>query len=903
MKRFFFWVVAAMLVSITAEGVPAYPFPMKAKQPDGSVLTVCHHGDEYLNFVTTADGYTVVRDSRGYLVYAKKGGDGSLRPTQMVAHDADARQDAEIGFLSGIQPKLIPAMPERVRIEMQEEQTRRARALQARRANGYDYSKFHGLIILVEYNDKSFLYDNMAEVMEGLVNQENYKGTKETNYAPYNIKCYGSVHDYYKQNSGGIFSPKFDIVGPVQVNRSCTYVKQSENAMDLMKDVLAVVDDQVDFRNYDTDGDGEVDMIYFLFAGAGSHIATNNKDLLWPHSSQLYESYNYNWWTGQYTFVPITKDGIKLGRYACSTELCAEDWRPVLDGIGTMCHEFSHVLGLPDFYDADYEKSGGESKHPGLWSLMSGGNYGNYGRTPVGYSLYERVFLGFAPEPTLITGEGHFSLQDLSTTNQGFRIDTPVKNEYFLLENRQQRGWDVSLPGHGMIVHRVDQTNKSVWNTNAVNNNPNHMYYEMLFANGFHILSGSTAGGSASDPFPGTMKVTSLNNVTSPASLRSWAGKNCVWGLENISEQDGVISFEVLDVNVLKSITLPASFQAWVGVSSQLVPVRTPDYAPYTLSWQSDNTDVAVVGQDGYVTGISEGTALVTVTANGSLTATCTIHVGRTDMVSNISELCAQSEDSRVLVRLTDAQVVYVNKGNYYVRDESGSIVMSDLDITLEKGDVLNGHVYLMAGKSNNIPCAKPIAGVTDFSTISVTKNVEVLPIVRQLSETSDHYYANLITFKGFSIVAQTIGGTNKRQVACDGERMAFLTNPFSVPNLKMPSTTAGKIFEVTGILGTEVLNGETYDAIYMLSKITEADMTPVLSPTLSQGRIMVSAGELRLSGFASATPVSVYAPDGRLVAQARTLSDGTLSLPLRSWPSGVYLIRLEGHTVKFMKQ
>ena len=162
-----------------------------------------------------------------------------------------------------------------------------------------------------------------------------------------------------------------------------------------------------------------------------------------------------------------------------------------IDGIGTICHEFSHVLGLPDFYDTNYDKDGKEeSNHPGDWSVMAGGSYLNIGRTPAGCSLYGRCSVGFCDEdPELLTGKGDFMLPPLSDTQaKGYRINTPVNNEFFLLENRQKTKfkWDSELPGSGMLVFRVDRTKTSVWDmsSNEVNANPNHMYYELIRANG-----------------------------------------------------------------------------------------------------------------------------------------------------------------------------------------------------------------------------------------------------------------------------------------------------------------------------------------------------------------------------------------------------------------------------------
>ena len=217
--------------------------------------------------------------------------------------------------------------------------------------------------------------------------------------------------------------------------------------------------------------------------------------------------------------------------YACSTEIAGwENYYSDVNGIGTFCHEFGHVLGLPDLYDTDYSGSGGESRHPGDWSIMSGGSGDNFGRNPVGYCLYERYALGFTT-PTLISSPGPKVLDPLDTSNQGLRLNTPNKQEYFLLENRQAGKWDRNLPGHGMLVARVDSSNVRAWEYNDVNVNPHRMYYYLLRAQ----YSGRDSG---SDPFPGTANVTELTNYTSP-SLLTWNQQFNEYAIKDITESRG----------------------------------------------------------------------------------------------------------------------------------------------------------------------------------------------------------------------------------------------------------------------------------------------------------------------------------------------------------------------------
>ena len=495
--------------------------------------------------MTTTDGYTVVRDSRGFMVYANKQADGSLAPSTVVAHDADERTVEETTFLNFVPKRLVPKMNERMTRIRQEDHAQRARTLQQRRAAKYDYSKFRGLIILVEFNDKSFMYDDINNIINDLVNKENYKGEPRTNYVDaskgIDAPFMGSVYDYFRDNSNGKFLPKFDIMGPVKVDYSQYDANGLDNIQPMIRDAVNAVDPHVDFNQYDGDGNGFVDLVFFIFAGAGSNVMENDERLVWPHKSVMYELDDNN------NYYYIAKDGVRLWNYACCTELESASDMPMISGIGGICHEFSHVLGLPDFYDTDFEESGGTAVTPNSWSVMDGGCYLGYSRTPCAYSLYERNSLGFCDEPPVLKEEGNYSLREVST-NEGFILPSPNNNEYFIIENRQQIGWDSYLPGHGMLVYRVDLSNLSAWINHRVNANPNHMYYELLFAGGAENYL------TAYTPFPGQGNVTSLTNNTSPANLLTWDGKECGFSLYHITETDGVITFDLKESDVVPDI-------------------------------------------------------------------------------------------------------------------------------------------------------------------------------------------------------------------------------------------------------------------------------------------------------------------------------------------------------------
>ena len=200
---------------------------------------------------------------------------------------------------------------------------------------------------------------------------------------------------------------------------------------------------------------------------------------------------------------------------------------------------------------------------------MAGGSGNNFGRNPVGYSLYERYALGFT-QPSLINSTGSYTLQAIDESNSGLRLNTPNKDEFFLLENRQPGKWDRNLPGSGMLVARVDSSNVRAWVYNDVNVNPNHMYYELLRAN-------YVGEDSEYDPFPGFSNVTKLTNYTSP-NLLTWDKQFNEYSINNIALNNGVISFTVNEDHSMQSVLedfeqMPvATTQSDKGISLILLP-------------------------------------------------------------------------------------------------------------------------------------------------------------------------------------------------------------------------------------------------------------------------------------------------------------------------------------------
>lgn len=354
----------------------------------------------------------------------------------------------------------------RSRMAARRQAARRANAKKAsqRIATNGNKGKFqgqrHGLIILVNFADSKFNTSKFGPTQTLYSRIAN-----EANYGENHFK--GSISDYFKAQSGGQFLLDFDVAGPVTLPHRYSYYGQNDDygydmrPKEMVREACQAVDGSVDFSKYDWDGDGEVEEVFVVYAGNGEHDTNNQPNLIWPHMDNLA---NYD--------EQLTLDGVTINTYACASELNSDK---TLSGIGTFCHEFSHCMGFPDMYDT---ASDGNNFGMGSWDLMDYGSYNGDGYVPAGYSGYEKMVCGWTTPIELdkpMTVNGMERLADMGQTyiiyNKGNR------NEYYILENRQQSGFDKYLPGSGLLIERVDY-DKDIWEWNAVNTTNGGYYAE-----------------------------------------------------------------------------------------------------------------------------------------------------------------------------------------------------------------------------------------------------------------------------------------------------------------------------------------------------------------------------------------------------------------------------------------
>lgn len=437
----------------------------------------------------------------------------------------------------------VDAQGIQVKAKQRRQQANASRAKRLVKNSAAKSSTFHGtkkgIIILVNFSQTSF--KTSATYFQRVVNEKKFS---DGNFV-------GSMCDYFLAQSDGNFELDFDVIGPVTVSQPYSYYGKNDSNGDdkypatMVIEALTLADDQVNFANYDWDDDGYVDQVYVVYAGKGEADG-GASSTIWPHAWTLSEAKTYGDGTGVQTF-----DGVKIDTYACGPELDGQTGE--LGGIGTMCHEFSHCLGYPDFYDIDY--SGGQGMFE--WDLMDSGSYNGDGYRPAGYTSYERWVAGWREPVELTTDTEVTEMLPLVDKDSQFYIiyNQGNRNEYFLLENRQQQGWDADIPGAGLLIIHVDY-DASTWMNNQPNDDPSHQRMTWVAADNkyqYTTYQGDryyTTEGAANDPFP-YGSVNAFSRYTTPAAMfynKNSDGSSYMTGsIENITcDAKGRVSFNYL---------------------------------------------------------------------------------------------------------------------------------------------------------------------------------------------------------------------------------------------------------------------------------------------------------------------------------------------------------------------
>lgn len=310
------------------------------------------------------------------------------------------------------------------------------------RASSY-MGKKRCLILLAQFSDKKFTMNDPKAFYNRVANEP---GFSEGNFK-------GSVADYFKAQSNGKFEMNFDVMGPYTLGEQAYYGKNEGDQQDVNVQAMIsgclgkAASEGIDFSPYDWDGDGEMEMVFVVYAGRGEATG-GDVNTIWPHKGRMTN--------------PVKCGNKTLTNYACSNELSVSN---EVDGIGTICHEFSHCFGYPDAYDVNYTGLYGM----GTWDLMCQGNYNGNGFTPAGYTAYEKYAAGWITPIELKENTSVSGMKPLAEGGDAYIFKNPNNSdEYYLIENRQKKGWDAGLAGSGIIINHIDY-NLKAWNYNIPN--------------------------------------------------------------------------------------------------------------------------------------------------------------------------------------------------------------------------------------------------------------------------------------------------------------------------------------------------------------------------------------------------------------------------------------------------
>lgn len=550
MKKILFLLIFA-LVATSSFASKANSLPAVVPQPDGTMLTVLLQGDENISWYTTTDGMLLVKRGNGYYVAQVKA-DGSLAASSLLAHGPAMRGTEETNMMllqdktkfAKYSSKLLGQPGELPVTEWTNGVTRKMKIRDDSTLFPHMGSP-KALVILVEFTDTTFTLPDPKASFNDYLNNETGNIVDRGHGENRNAK---GVKGYFKDMSFGQFTPQFDVVGPVKLSHPLRYYGAGNDYMSrLIPDACSAVNDSVDFSQYDSNGDGYVDLVYVIYAGHSESEAGNSTDDIWPKSG--YSDFG-------------TFDGKKVYRYGVNNELNGRETskNKLINGIGLFCHEFSHTMGLPDIY-ATSGAPGYNKDNFGMefWDLMDGGEYVHSGRFPTAYTSWEREVMGWMNVDTL-TDTAHVVLRTIDSKGDSARsckiVNPSVKNEAIYLQNIQNKGWNYYLPGHGLLVYRVSYASDDV-NFADNPNNGSRPRIVCIPADGKLGAIADYADDStpdnyyadmAGDTYPGT------SNVSSIASFTMYSGDALDRPILNIKEDCTLVSFDYLGKKIPSAI-------------------------------------------------------------------------------------------------------------------------------------------------------------------------------------------------------------------------------------------------------------------------------------------------------------------------------------------------------------
>ena len=534
---------------VVARASKAWAQPQVVKQSDGTELTIRLNGDVNFNWVSTTDG--VILQQKGSDFYIAVIDDsGNLSASTQLAHDAPLRSASECALIAK-QNKEVFFRSGR---EITRAIGRRNEQIQANSRLFPHTGSPKAIVILAQFSNLNFTV-NARKAFDQYLNSmdENLK-----NFGHHENRNHASVKKYFSDMSNGQFTPQFDVYGPVTLPQTMEYYgagnSRFERYHDLVTDACTLMDDSLDFSQYDSNNDGYVDLVYVIYAGYGENMAPA-LPVLWPKA---------------FPHGGMQKDGKTIGICGISNELLGNpqitkhnfnNIAPIT-GIGLFCHEFSHCLGLPDFYNT-VSTTAQDNQGMEDWSLMDNGIYGDNGFTPPAYTAWEREAMGWMTIDTLKTTQ-QVKLENIDKGGKAYRImndANPSKQEYYIVQNIQKYKWNAKTRGVGMLVYHVNYDADDfgifgITGSNRVNTVIGKPRMTVIPADNRLVSSYRRSNGSissqeyktqlAGDPFPGTAATTELSDANPRVNYAPWTGGTLNKPIYNISMTGDVVYFDFL---------------------------------------------------------------------------------------------------------------------------------------------------------------------------------------------------------------------------------------------------------------------------------------------------------------------------------------------------------------------
>ena len=506
-------ITASSEPSVPPSNCIASPEPVDVIQPNGTTITVVGKGNLNTSWTESIDGYTLIRNAQGNYEYANKI-NGELAPSGVLASNPNQRTQTEITFVANQQKSLKPkfdplkgAVLNQVRNHLQNKTYPTTGNIRV-------------LALLIDYPDltQTFAKANFDSLLYG----SNFRNGD------------GSFKYFYELSSDSTLTIDVDVMGWYRASNSYLYYGRdsgTSRAADLVREAVDAAElAGVNFANYDNNSDGRVDGILAVHAGPGAEQGSRTQ-YIWSH----------RWVLNGGSMGAVNYDGVTINDYMINPETRISGASQNLVGIGVFCHEFGHNLGLPDLYDTD--DSNGDSEGIGNWGLMAGGTWLGGEHRPANFCAWSKIENGWETPTTLTIGtNGNYTLDPASThTNEIYRINTSLNNEYFLLENRQKIGLDIELPGSGLAIWHIN-TNKTNLFGNSVNADENLKGVDLEEADGLNDLDNEVNRGDAGDLFPGTSNATAFNDLTNPSAM-TYLTTTTALQISNIAENGNQISF------------------------------------------------------------------------------------------------------------------------------------------------------------------------------------------------------------------------------------------------------------------------------------------------------------------------------------------------------------------------